>query len=137
MQGIRAIPGAPAGIYRDGGAVDYHLDIPYGLAGRGIVLFPHYTDRIIPGWLDKKLVWRKPSPDNMADVLLAAPSPAFVRRLPLGKISDRNDFYRFAGDDRGRFDYWEQIVAAGKELAQDFAEAVTTGSVQERVKPLL
>ena len=137
MQGIRDIPGAPAGTYRDGGAVDYHLDIPYGLAGSGIVLFPHYTDRIIPGWLDKRLTWRKPSPDNMADVLLSAPSPAFVSRLPLGKISDRDDFYRFAGDDRGRFDYWKQIVAAGKELAEDFAEAVASGRIRERVKPML
>ncbi len=137
MQGIRDIPGAPAGIYRDGGAVDYHLDIPYGLAGSGIVLFPHYTDRIIPGWLDKRLAWRKPSPENMADVLLVAPSPVFVDRLPLGKISDRDDFYRFAGNDRGRFDYWQKVAAAGKELAEDFAEAVASGSIRQRVKPLL
>ena len=137
MQGIRDIPGAPRGVYRDGGALDYHLDIPYGLKGRGLVLFPHYTDRIIPGWLDKKLPWRKPSPDNLTDVLLVAPSPEFVSRLPLGKISDRNDFYRFAGDDQGRFDYWQKIADAGKELAEDFMEAVTSGSIQERVRPLL
>ena len=136
MQGIRDIPGAPPGTYRDGGALDYHLDIPYGLAGRGLVLFPHYTDRIIPGWLDKKLTWRTPSPDNMADVLLAAPSPAFVSRLPLGKISDRTDFYLFAGNDRGRFAYWKQVVKAGKALADDFSEAVLSGSIRERVKPL-
>jgi len=124
MQGIRNIPGAPTGTYRDGGAVDYHLDVPYGLKGRGIVLFPHYTDRIIPGWLDKKLPWRKPSPANMADVVLVAPGPEFVARLPLGKISDRNDFYRFAGDDRGRFDYWQKVADAGRVLAEDFMEKI-------------
>jgi len=137
MQGIRNIPGAPTGTYRDGGAVDYHLDVPYGLNGRGIVLFPHYTDRIIPGWLDKKLSWRKPSPANMADVLLVAPSAGFVSRLPLGKISDRNDFYRFAGDDRSRFDYWQRVADAGKELAEDFMEAVASGNIRKRVQPLL
>lgn len=137
MQGIRDIPGAPPGVYRDGGAVDYHLDVPYGLAGSGIVLFPHYIDRIISGWLDKKLTWRKPAPGNVADVLLVAPSPEFVSRLPLGKISDRNDFYRFAGDDNGRFDYWQKVAAAGRELAEDFKEAVATGSIRERVRPLL
>ena len=137
MQGIRDIPGAPAGTYRDGGAVDYHLDIPFGLNGSGIVLFPHYTHRIIPGWLDKQLSWRKPSPKNMADVLLLAPSPEFVSRLPLRKISDRNDFYRFAGDDQGRFDYWQKVVAAGKELAEDFGEAVASGNIRQRVRPLL
>jgi len=137
MRGIRDIPGAPPGIYRDGGAVDYHLDVPYGLEGNGIVLFPHYTDRIIPGWLDKKLTWRKPSPNNMADILLVAPSPEFVSRLPLGKISDRNDFYRFAGNDRGRFGYWQKVSEAGKELAEDFLAAVANGSIRERVKQLL
>jgi hypothetical protein len=137
MQGIRNIPGAPTGTYRDGGAVDYHLDVPYGLKGRGIVLFPHYTDRIVPGWLDKKLPWRKPSPANMADVVLVAPGPEFVSRLPLGKISDRNDFYRFAGDDRGRFDTWQKVADAGRVLAEDFMEAVASGSIRKRVRPLL
>ena len=137
MKGMRNIIGAPTGTYRDGGAVDYHLDVPYGLKGNGIVLFPHYTDRIIPGWLDKKLSWRKPSPANMADVLLLAPSPAFVSRLPLGKISDRNDFYRFAGDDQGRFNYWKKVAVAGKELAEDFSEAVASDNIRKRVRPLL
>ena len=136
MQGVAGIPGAPPGIYRDGGALDYHLDIPFGLNGQGIVLFPHYTNRIIPGWLDKKLPWRKSSPENMADVLLVAPSPEFVSRLPLGKISDRTDFYRFAGDDPGRFDYWKKVSAAGKELAEDFTETMASGSIRERVEPM-
>ena len=137
MQGIRDIPGAPTGTYRDGGAVDYHMDVAFGLKGSGIVLFPHYTDRIIPGWLDKKLPWRKPSPANMADVVLVAPGAEFVSRLPHGKISDRKDFYRFAGDDRGRFDYWQKVANVGKELADDFMEAVASGSIRKRVQPLL
>jgi len=136
MEGVRDIPGAPPGTYRDGGAVDYHLDIPFGLQGRGVVLFPHYTNRVIPGWLDKKLTWRKPSPQNMADVLLVAPHPEFINRLPLGKISDRTDFYRFAGDDEGRYNYWKAVSAAGKELAADFAEAVASGRIRERVRPM-
>jgi len=135
MEGVRDIPGAPPGTYRDGGALDYHLDVPFGLDGKGVVLFPHYTNRIIPGWLDKKLSWRKPSEDNMADVLLVAPRPEFVAELPLGKISDRTDFYHFAGDDEGRFDYWKKVSAAGKELAEEFSEAVDSGSICDRVRP--
>ena len=137
MEGVRNIPGAPSGVYRDGGALDYHLDVPFGLDGNGMVLLPHYTDRIIPGWLDKKLSWRKPSMENMADVLLVAPSPEFVAHLPLGKISDRTDFYHFAGDDAGRFAYWKRVSAAGKELADEFSEAVDSGSIRERVRRLL
>ena len=136
MEGIRDIPGAPPGIYRDGGALDYHLDVPFGLDGNGIILLPHYTNRIIPGWLDKKLTWRKPSKDNMADVLLVAPNPEFVAKLPLGKISDRTDFYHFAGDDEGRFAYWKKVSAAGKELAEEFLEVVSSGNIRHRVRAM-
>ena len=135
MAGVRNIPGAPPGTYRDGGALDYHLDVPFGLDGKGVVLFPHYTERIIPGWLDKKLFWRKPSQDNMADVLLVAPRPEFVANLPLGKISDRTDFYYFAGDDQGRFKYWKTVAAAGKGLAEEFSEAIDSGSIRKKLRP--
>jgi len=136
MEGVRDIPGAPPGTYRDGGALDYHLDVPFGLNGDSIVLLPHYTDRIIPGWLDKKLFWRKPSADNMADVLLVAPRPEFVADLPLSKISDRTDFYHFAGNDEGRFEYWKAVSAAGKDLADEFLETVDSGIIRERIRPL-
>ncbi len=47
MQGVRDLPGAGVGTYRDGGLLDYHLDLPY--YGDDIVLYPHFTDRVIPG----------------------------------------------------------------------------------------
>lgn len=136
MQGVRNIPGAPPGVYRDGGAVDYHLDIPFGLNGRNIVLFPHFSGRIVPGWFDKHLPWRRPSADNLADVLLVAPSARFVSRLPDGKITDRNDFYRYAGDDQARFACWQQVADAGEILADDFIDAVESGNIRNRVQPL-
>lgn len=136
MQGVRHIPHAPRGVYRDGGAVDYHLDVPFGLKGSGIVLFPHFSQRIIPGWFDKHLPWRRPSADNMADVLLIAPSEQFVSGLPNGKISDRSDFYRYAGDDRGRFTCWQQVAESGRILAEDFIEAAESGRIRRCVKPL-
>ena len=39
MSGVRNIPGAPEGVYRDGGLLDYHLDLPYQQPG--VVLYPH------------------------------------------------------------------------------------------------
>lgn len=135
MQGVRQIPHAE-GVYRDGGVVDYHLDIPFGLNGRGIVLFPHFSRRIIPGWFDKQLSWRRPSADRLADVLLVAPSERFIARLPNRKITDRGDFYRYAGDDRARFACWQQVADAGKWLADDFMETVTSGRLHRRVQPL-
>ena len=135
MAGVGHIPDAPKGLYRDGGAVDYHLDVPFGLSGAGIVLYPHFSQRIIPGWFDKHLYWRQPSEENMADVLVVAPSEAFVAQLPNGKITDRSDFYTYAGDDQARFACWQQVADAGRLLAEDFIEAVESGRIRHRVKP--
>ena len=74
--------------------------------------------------------------DNLADVLVVAPSARFVSRLPDGKITDRKDFYRFAGDDQARFACWQQVADAGKILADDFIDAVESGNIRNRVQPL-
>ncbi|MBI9082043.1 MAG: patatin-like phospholipase family protein [Desulfobacterales bacterium] len=134
MSGVEQIPGAPAGVYRDGGIIDYHLDLSYG-PGDGIVLFPHYTERMIPGWLDKGLAWRKPDSANLDRVLMVAPSEGFVQSLPLGKISDRNDFYRFAGADWERMAYWHTVVSRGRLLAEEFMELAASKRIRERVRP--
>lgn len=134
MSGVEQISGAPAGVYRDGGIIDYHLDLPFS-GNDGIVLFPHYMTRIIPGWLDKGLRWRRPDTANLDRVLMVAPSDRFVQSLPLGKISDRNDFYRFAGADRARMDYWHTVVARGQLMAETFMELVASGKIRERVRP--
>lgn len=133
MRSMKDIPGAPPGIYRDGGVTDYHPDIPF-IKEEGIVLFPHYTDRIIPGWLDKKVFWRKPAYGDY--VLLISPSKSFLERLPYKKIPDRKDFYRFKGQDRERMSYWNQAADLSKALADEFADLVQTGRIQERVKPM-
>ncbi len=135
MEGVRAIPGAPAGTYRDGGLIDYHLDLPLAAKDK-ITLFPHYLDRIIPGWFDKQIPWRKPHGDYISDTLLIAPSPEFVKRLPFGKIPDRDDFYFFNGRDRERIAYWRGVTAAAAHLAWLFHEAVESGAIRTLVRPL-
>ena len=135
MNRVSDIPGAEKGAYRDGGIVDYHLDIPFGVKGDGLVLFPHYTDRIIPGWFDKRLTWRKPHPDHMAHVLMVSPSREFVADLPFGKIPDRNDFWQFFGDDDGRIGYWQTVSRKSRQLADELAELVESDHIAERVRP--
>ncbi len=134
MPGVTTIEGAPAGIYRDGGVIDYHMNLPWKVNG-GIVLFTHYTDRIIPGWLDKKFSWRHPTEAESADVLMVAPTRQFLASLPYGKIPDRNDFYQLKGNDRLRVAYWQEAFEAGKLLADDFMEAVLSGKIKSRVQP--
>ena len=136
MSGIADIPGARCGVYRDGGVLDYHMDLPFETDADGIVLFPHYMARVIPGWLDKRLAWRRPAAGHMDRVLLVAPSGSFVDGLPLKKIPDRNDFYRFKGRDAERFACWQTVVEKSRMLAEAFAEAVETGTIREKVKPL-
>lgn len=72
----------------------------------------------------------------MADVLVVAPSESFISGLPDGKITDRKDFYRYAGDDRARFACWQQAAHAGRILAEDFMEAAASGNIRDRVQPL-
>jgi hypothetical protein len=62
-------PAAPAGVYWDGGIIDYHLHLPYHHA-KGLVLYPHFIDRIIPGWLDKALPWRRARGEWLDNVVL-------------------------------------------------------------------
>ena len=129
MSGVKDIPGSPSGVYRDGGVIDYHMDIPLSNESDRITLFPHYMERVIPGWLDKKLTWRKPGTRNMANVLVLAPSKQFIDRLPYHKIPDRNDFYRFKGKDSSRFAYWSAVADASQVLADAFMEAALSGNI--------
>ncbi|PKM05517.1 MAG: hypothetical protein CVV16_01355 [Gammaproteobacteria bacterium HGW-Gammaproteobacteria-6] len=134
MQGVRDIPGSPAGIYRDGGLLDYHLDLPY--EAPGIVLYPHFLDRVVPGWFDKSLPWRKANPEQLKSVLLVAPSADYLAGLPFGKLPDRRDFKRFLGDDQGRERYWRQAMAESQRLGDAFLELVDSGRLHEQVQPL-
>lgn len=130
--GVR-IPGAPAGIYRDGGLIDYHPDLP--LKPRGLVLFPHFYSHITPGWFDKTLPWRRSGGRHLAHTVLLAPSADWVAKLPGGKIPDRKDFY--AMDDGERVRAWGQVLAAGRQLGEEFGELITAGSWSRRVEPLI
>lgn len=134
MEGVRDIPGAGPGTYRDGGLLDYHLDLPY--SGDDIVLYPHFTDRIIPGWFDKGMPWRRGDATRLQDVLLLAPSRDYLARLPYGKLPDRKDFSRFIGDDAGRERYWRLAMAESQRLGDDFLELVETGRLPDLLQPL-
>ncbi|MGH8529842.1 MAG: patatin-like phospholipase family protein [Nevskiales bacterium] len=117
MQALREVGGAPAGALLDGGMVDYHMDLPLQPPA-GIVLLPHFSETVTPGWLDKFLPWRKPG--NLTHTVLIAPSREFIARLPNGKIPDRNDFYRYSGRDEERERDWRRTVNECQRLADEF-----------------
>jgi len=133
MQGVSDIKGAQ-GCFRDGGILDYHLDIPFLPNDDGLVLYPHFYETITPGWFDKHLN-RKPLKKNMKNVLLVAPSKQFVQNLPFKKIPDRKDFHFFAGKDKERQTYWKKVTQLNRQLGDEFSEAVLSGQIRNIVKP--
>ena len=133
LSGVRDIAGAKPGVYRDGGVIDYHLDLPHSAAER-LTLFPHFYGRIVPGWFDKKLDWRRPQAGNVDRTILVSPSDDFVASLPYGKIPDRTDFANFEPAERVRI--WRQCVNACTAMADEFHEVIEKDQLAARLEPL-
>ncbi len=134
MKGIRSIDGALPGIYRDGGVIDYHFDFTFG-APDGLILYPHFFDRITPGWLDKRLPWRRPSSSDLSRVVMIAPSPSFVAALPGGKVPDRNDFAQYSTKER--LACWLEVVDRCRALADELDDLIAGGRMAERLEPFV
>lgn len=130
MAGVPTPSGAPAGNYRDGGITDYHFDLGFRHP-EGLVLYPHFFPYLVPGWFDKSFRWRWVRGGAMQNVLLLAPSPQWVEKLPFGKIPDRDDFLKLTTDERLR--YWNAVIDAGKSVADDFFEMWQTGTIADEM----
>jgi len=133
LSGVADIAGAPKGVYRDGGVIDYHLDLPHSDDGR-LTLYLHFIDRIVPGWFDKRLTWRRPHPAHVEHTILVSPSAEFVARLPYAKIPDRRDFVNFEPAERERT--WRTVVDMCDEIADEFHEVIETNQLAARLQPL-
>ncbi|MCU0897436.1 MAG: patatin-like phospholipase family protein [Burkholderiales bacterium] len=123
LEAVGEIAGAPHGAYWDGGIIDYHLHLPYPRAG-GIVLYPHFADHVVPGWLDKAWRWRRARGEWLDNVVLVAPSADFVATLPNRKLPDRKDFARYGLDHDARIRDWTRAVAESERMAEAFARWV-------------
>ncbi len=135
LEGVAGIEGASDGTYWDGGIIDYHLHLPYAHTN-GLVLYPHFTNKIVPGWLDKMLPWRKASGDSLDNVVLVCPSQEYLAQLPLKKLPDRNDFKRFANDYEGRLKYWRFAMDESARLRDELAGLIESGGIVERMRAI-
>ncbi len=134
MKGVPYSHNGTTAMLRDGGLVDYQMDLPLALDD-GIALYPHYRDSIIPGWFDKALPYRRPH-HSLEDVCIVSPSKEAIYSLPYKKIPDRHDFYTFVGNDKERLLFWEKAVELGIHMAEELAELVESGKIKDRVSLL-
>jgi hypothetical protein len=123
LEAVTGIPGAPPGAYWDGGLIDYHLHLPYQ-RDPGLVLYPHFSDYIVPGWLDKSMPWRRARDAALENVVLVSPSPAFLARLPNGKLPDRSDFKAYGQNHDTRIRDWLAAIGESGRMAEAFAKWV-------------
>ncbi len=130
LQAIHDIPGAPPGAYWDGGITDYHLHLDYQVPAQGLVLYPHFQKNVVPGWLDKGLRWRHKATHFLDRMVVLAPDPEWVRRLPHGKLPDRTDFTRYGMDWRARARVWGAAVREAQRLADECAQWLGGGHAQ-------
>ena len=125
LKAVHDIPGAPAGAYWDGGITDYHLHLNWTAPTKGpdrsIVLYPHFQQNVVPGWLDKALKWRHGATPFLDNTIVLAPNPEWVKTLPGSKLPDRKDFITYDRDLAGRVKVWSAAALASQQLADEFS----------------
>ena len=131
LQAVHDITGASKGAYWDGGITDYHLHLNY----KGLVLYPHFQQAVVPGWLDKSLKWRHKATAFLDNTIVLAPNPEWVKTLPNGKLPDRTDFFTYGSDLSARVKVWNTAVAQSQQLVDEFSAWLSKPNLQH-VHPL-
>ncbi len=127
LEAVQDVPGGPPGTYWDGGITDYHLHLPYADMADGLVLYPHFTHHVVPGWLDKAWKRRHRTSAALDNLVLLSPNPAWVASLPGGKLPDRSDLKRYGDDVAARRGAWRNALAESQRMADEFAELARNG----------
>ena len=99
-----------------------------------MTLFPHFFGRLILGWFDKRLRWRRPDPRHIDRTILLCPSDEFIHSLPNSKIPDRSDFTTMSPELRVKV--WRSVVAACEQLAEELNDVLDKGQLPARLQPL-
>lgn len=117
----------------DGGIVDYHFPGPFNVED-GLVFYPHFFPKVVPGWFDKALPWKKAQSKNYENVVMVTPSQSLIDSLPYGKIPDRNDFTKLSNEDREA--YWHKVMEATMGMVDDFHNALEKDGARSAVQPI-
>lgn len=134
IEGVENIADGRPGMYRDGGVIDYHMDLPLATDKEGIVLLPHFSPTVTTGWFDKFLPWRTPM--NLQNTVLITPTQSLLNRLSDGRIPSRKDFKRYNGQDDKRLQHWRQALGEAQRLADEWQDLFQKEQLSARVEPL-
>ena len=139
MKPLTHIAHVSPGQFWDGGLIDYHLALPYARLREGLVLYPHFTDHLVPGWLDKALHWRRAHRTAqrhwLDNVVLLSPSRAFLQRLPRKQLPDRSDFAHYGRAHATRIANWRRAIGEGQRLRDALARFTSQPDLAQ-VRPL-
>ena len=130
VDGVGTVPG----LFWDGALIDYHIGLDY--QSDGLIFYPHFSDRIIEGWFDKFLPWRKFQDKVLDRMILVTPSKAFIDSWPDSKLPDRKDFETYFSDNDRRISNWYEVAARGKEMAEEFHAYWQSGKLLDIVQPI-
>lgn len=119
LNAVHDIPGAPTGAYWDGGITDYHMHLRYQTPPTQVVLYPHFQQAVVPGWLDKTLKHRHAATAALDHMVVIAPKPQWVATLPNAKLPDRHDFIHYKNDFAGRVQAWQFAVDESQRLVDE------------------
>jgi hypothetical protein len=137
MEGMNDLPDTPPGTYRDGGVIDYHMNLPFAVEDDELVFMPHFFEHVTPGWFDKNLPWRRAATRGMENTVLVAPSPEFIASLPGAKVPDRADFQTFVNRDDERMALWNKVVKQCRLLGRELEELFCAPPSSITIHPLM
>jgi len=132
MNGVDYITELEGEVFWDGGLTDYHMTLPYH--EDGLVLIPHFLPELTPGWMDKSLKYRRGKGSRLSNSIVIHPSNSYVKSLPKGKITSRDDFMEYGEDQDGRAQYWTSVSEQGKVLADELDELIKSGDIAQIIQ---
>lgn len=130
LAGVSAIPGAGPGHHYDGGLIDYHFEVE----SEGPVLYPHFAEDPLPGWMDRFPPFRRLSAKARENLCLILPSNEQLAKYPGEFYPGRIDFQRLSNDERIR--RWNTIAELNLPIQRELSACLEAGELAKFAEPL-
>ena len=130
LSGETNIAGSSKGHHFDGGLVDYHFEVE----APGPILYPHFSDDPIPGWMDRFFPFRRISREARSQLCIVTPSREMLELYPTGDYPSRHDFRKF--DNDRRIGLWRETVKQNQLLEKELTLCLECGDLAKIAEPL-